>query len=79
MHQFTLVLDHDPDDDQADALYAAFQDGTISTISGEPRIHFHREASSLIEAVRSAIQDVRRAGFEAVRVEMQPQAVLSEA
>ena len=33
---------------------------------------FHREASSLEEAIRSAIRDVRSAGFDVELVEMQP-------
>ncbi|HEX7449139.1 MAG TPA: hypothetical protein VF306_16415 [Pirellulales bacterium] len=79
MHEFTLVLAQEPDEDQADTLYATFQDGTIATVSGTPRIHFHREATTLIEAIRSAIRDVRSAGFETIRVEMQPETVLSSA
>ena len=38
-------------------------------------IHFHREAGSLEEAIRSAIGDVRSAGFDVARVEMEPDAV----
>lgn len=71
-HEFTLILTADPDDQQADNLYGTFDDGTISTIAGIPQIHFHREATSLEEAIRSAISDVRTAGFEVQRVEMQP-------
>ncbi|MCI0332082.1 MAG: hypothetical protein L0228_02505 [Planctomycetes bacterium] len=71
-HEFTLVLTADPDDSQADKLYGTFNDGTLSTIAGIPRIHFHRESASLEEAIRSAIGDVRSAGFDVQRVEMQP-------
>lgn len=71
-HEFTLVLTADPDDQQADNLYGAFNDGTISTIAGIPQIHFHREAASLEEAIRSAVGDVRSAGFDVQRVEMHP-------
>lgn len=49
-----------------------FNDGTISTIAGVPQIHFHREADSLEEAIRSAIGDVRSTGFDVERVEMLP-------
>jgi hypothetical protein len=75
-HEFTLILTADPDDQQADRLYGAFDDGTISTIAGIPQIHFHREAASLEEAIRSAIGDVRSAGFDIQRVEMQPDMLL---
>lgn len=71
-HEFTLILTADPNDGQADKLYGTFNDGTISTIAGVPQINFHREAASLEAAIRSAIGDVRSAGFDVQRVEMQP-------
>ena len=71
-HEFTLVLTSDPIDQEADKMYSVFNDGTISTIAGVPQIHFHREAGSLEEAIRSAVRDVRSAGFDVERVEMQP-------
>jgi hypothetical protein len=71
-HEFTLILAADPDEEQADKLYGAFDDGTISTIAGIPQIHFHREATSLEEAIRSAVGDVRSAGFGIQRVEIEP-------
>ena len=75
-HEFTLLLTADPTEVEADKLYGTFDDGTIVTIAGVPQIHFHREAESLEEAIRSAIGDVRSAGFDVVRVEMEPNAVL---
>ena len=75
-HEFTLILTADPTDEQADQLYATFNDGTISTIAGVPQIRFHRQAASLEEAIRSAIGDVSAAGFDVQRVEMQPAALL---
>jgi hypothetical protein len=71
-HEFTLVLLREPDEAQADKLYGVVDDGTIATIAGTPQILFHREAPSLEEAIRSAVGDVRSAGFEVARVEMQP-------
>ena len=73
-HEFTLVLTADPDDDQADRMYGTFDDGTIATVAGVPQIHFHRDADSLEEAIRSAIGDVRSVGFDVARVEMEPNA-----
>lgn len=75
-HEFTLILTADPNEDQADQLYGRFSDGTISTIVGIPQIHFHREAGSLEEAIRSAIGDVQAVGFTVQRVEMEPGALL---
>jgi hypothetical protein len=71
-HDFTLILNVDPDEDQADKLYGTFNDGTISTICGIPQIHFHRQSASLEEAIRTAIDEVRSAGIDIQRVEMQP-------
>jgi hypothetical protein len=75
-HEFTLLLTADPTESEADKLYGRFDDGTISTIAGVPQIHFHREAASLEEAIRSAIGDVRSVGFDVARVEMEPDAVV---
>lgn len=74
-HEFTLILKADPNEDESDKLYGIFNDGTISTISGVPQIHFHRVASSLEDAIRSAMADVRSAGFDVARVEIVPEAV----
>ena len=76
IHEFSLVLTADPSEDEADRLYGVIGDGTISTIAGIPRIHFHREARSLEEAIRSAIGDVRSLGLDVARVEMEPNAVV---
>lgn len=75
-HEFTLVLSADPSEEEADSLYGTFSDGTISTIAGVPQIHFHRAASSLEEAIRSSIGEVRSHGFDVERVEMEPNAVV---
>ena len=50
---FTLILTVNPNEEKADGLYGAFNDRTISTIAGVPQVHFHREAASLEEAIRS--------------------------
>ena len=76
VHEFTLVLTADPNEEEADRLYATFNDGTISTIAGVPQVHFHRQAGSLEEAIRSAIDDVRSQGFDVARVQMEPNAIL---
>ena len=71
-HEFTLILTADPTEDEAEKLYGIFNDGTIATIVGVAQIHFHREAPSLEDAIRSAVRDVRSGGFNVERVEMQP-------
>lgn len=75
-HEFTLILTADPSEQQADRLYGRFDDGTIATIAGDPQIHFHRQAGSLEDAIRTAIGDVQAVGFTVERVEMEPDAVL---
>ncbi|MCL0036494.1 hypothetical protein M1O57_05560 [Dehalococcoidia bacterium] len=44
-----------------------------------PQIHFHREASSLEEAIWSAMADVRAAGLHTARVEIEAEAVAQPA
>lgn len=74
-HEFTLILSVEPDEEQADRLYSIIDDGTLCSVAGVPQIHFHRQAGSLVEAIRSAIADVRRAAFDVIRVEIAPDAV----
>jgi hypothetical protein len=77
-YDFTLILaeSFELTDDIADALFAAgCDDGTPGTCNGVFSIDFHREAGSLEEAIRSAIKDVRTAGYEVTRVEIEAEAV----
>ncbi len=75
-HFFTLILTRDPDEDEADKLYQAFNDGTVATVAGLPQISFHRLSDSLEAAIRSALEDVRSAGFAVGRVEIEPDSLL---
>ena len=71
-YEFTLVL-ATSEESEADAnrLYeAGCDDATIVTRNGVTYIAFDREADSLESAIRSATADVRTAGFEVARVEM---------
>jgi hypothetical protein len=77
-YDFTLILGESLEltDDIADALFAAgCDDGTPGTCNGVFSIDFHRNAASLEEAIRSAIEDVRTAGYEVTRVEIEADAV----
>lgn len=78
VHEFTLILTADPNEEEADRLYSTFNDGTIATIGGVPQIHFHREASSLEEAIGSALENVKVAGFDVIRVEIEPQLLVTQ-
>lgn len=71
-YEFSLVLTAPGlTDDDCDALYeAGCDDGTVVTRNGVTHIAFDREAESLEAAIRSATAQVRVAGFEVARVEM---------
>jgi hypothetical protein len=57
-YEFTLRLDQEVDEEQADALYGVFNDGSIVTGEGGTEIEFTRDASGWVEAIVSAIRDV---------------------
>ena len=78
VHEFTLVLTADPNEEESDRLYSIFNDGTLVTIAGVPQVHFHREAPSLEEAIVSALAHIKKAGFDVVRVEIEPLNVFTE-
>ena len=78
-YDFTLVIANTLEltDDIADALFAAgCDDGTPGTCNGVFSIDFHREAVTLEEAIRSAVEDVRTAGYEVARVEVEAETVM---
>ncbi len=57
--------------EDCDALYeAGCDDGTVVTREGVTYVAFDREAESLEEAIRSAAMQVKAAGFEVARMEM---------
>ena len=58
------------DEIMSDDLYeAGCDDGTLFSSDGEVAMGFSREASTLEEAVRSAIANVSQAGYSVSRVE----------
>ena len=86
-HWFTLILrdthgvvdDPDAMEQMANDLFEAGCDDSTSGLSyGIVTVSFAREADSLREAVRSAIHDVRSAGYEVERVESNDQHVFDE-
>lgn len=78
VHEFTLVLTADPNEKESDRLYSVFNDGTLVTTAGVPQVRFHREAPSLEDAIGSALAHVSKAGFDVVRVEIEPANVFTE-
>ena len=76
VQKFTLIIAPDSTEEEADKLYGVIDDGTLATIANIPQIHFHREAFSLESAIVSALLEVRKAGFDAVRVLINPKVIL---
>lgn len=77
-YQFALVLKGPLEltEEIADELFeAGCDDGTPGTCNGVFSIGFHREANSLEEAIRSAIANVKSAGYEVERVEIEAEAM----
>ena len=72
MYEFSLILNaSELTEHDCDTLYnAGCDDGTIITRNGTNYIAFDREADSLEIAIQTATQNVRQAGFEVIRVEM---------
>lgn len=72
-HRFTVILADVPEmtEDASNALYeAGCDDGSPGSCDGVSRVDFDREAASLEEAIRTAVADVRNAGFEPERIEI---------
>jgi hypothetical protein len=79
-YEFDVVLKDvsEVTDDQADRLFAAgCNDGTPACCDGVAWIHFDREATSLEEAILSAIRQVQAAGFLVSKVELDVGAAVS--
>ena len=73
-YEFTLVLkgSRELTEEIADQLFeAGCDDGTPGTCNGVFSIDFHRTANTLEEAINSAIANVKSAGYEVERVEIE--------
>jgi hypothetical protein len=72
-YEFDVVLKGTSEiaDDLADVLFAeGCADGTPACREGLAWIHFDREAPSLEEAISSAVTQVRAAGLDVAKVEL---------
>ena len=77
-YEFTLILEGSLEltEDIADELFeAGCDDGTPGICNGVFSIDVHREANSLEEAIGSAIANVKSAGYEVERVEIEAETV----
>lgn len=77
-YAFTTILKGSLEltEDITEALFeAGCDDGTPGVCNGIFSIDFHREASSLEDAIRSAILNVKLAGYVVDHVEIEAEAV----
>jgi len=77
-YEFTIFLKgiDELTDDAADRLFeAGCDDGSPGQREGECFVDFDRESASLEEAIFSAVNNVRAAGFSIERVQMDEAAV----
>ncbi len=81
-YEFTLILKGSPEltEEIAGQLFeAGCDDGTPGTSDGVFSIDFHRTASTLEEAINSAISNVKSAGYDVERVEIEAGAMTQSA
>jgi hypothetical protein len=65
-------------DEQADVLFdAGCDDGMPASCESQAWIHFHREAASLEQAIRSAVAQGQSAGFAVAKVELDVDSAVS--
>lgn len=76
---FTLILSAEPDDDQAERLYERCPDATLGVRAGVPYAAFDREAPSVPDAIRSAMQDLRVAAPSIHVLRVEPEELVSAA
>jgi hypothetical protein len=77
-YEFSLILKGSPEltEKIADELFeAGCDDGSPGTCNGVFSIDFHREGDSLENAINSAIENVKSAGYEVERVEIEAGAI----
>jgi len=73
-YEFTLILTGSLEltEEIADQLFeAGCDDGSPGTSEGVFSIDFHRSANTLEEAINSAIANVKSAGYQVERVEIE--------
>jgi len=77
--EFTLRIDQRlAEEAEMDALYAKCPDSSLLVDGDVTCLHFHREAASLHDAIRTAIADVNAAGHHVAHVELEPDSVTAQ-
>lgn len=69
-HEFSLVIDHNPSEDELDALYDAGLDDATPQYGAHmaAHVHVHRDGGTLAEAITSAVRQAVHAGFQVLGV-----------
>jgi hypothetical protein len=78
--EFTLILRDvaEMTDSLANDLYdAGCDDATVGSSSGVTRVSFSRESATLQDAIQSAVRNVRQAGCEIARVEIESEELVA--
>jgi len=70
-HNFMLILDRPIDEATSDLLFeAGLDDAAVTALDGNPALDVDREASTLLDAIASAITQAESvAGIQVIRVE----------
>lgn len=75
--EFTITIDQYVEDlDIVDAFYGKTGDASLAGSGGKTLVHFDREASSLDEALRSAIADIQAQGWQVRDISVEPDCVM---
>ena len=73
---FTITIDQLVEDlDAIDAFYGRCNDVSMFNSGGVTKITFHRDATSLDDAIRTAVSDVQSAGYKVKQIEVEPECV----
>jgi hypothetical protein len=68
VHTFTIVVDREPTNDELDTLFERADDVTFGFEDGVAVAVFDREATTLADAIASAVRHIESVGFSALRV-----------
>jgi hypothetical protein len=79
-HEFDLLIDRSPTDEELDALFETDQGSSTPEYGGPepPLVHVHRDAEALSVAIASAVRDVESTGLAVVGVASQDPVTLRE-
>jgi hypothetical protein len=75
--EFTITIDEYVEDlDVVNAFYGKAGDASLAGSGGKTLVHFDREAESLDDALRSAIADIQKQGWQVHDISVEPDCVM---